>query len=41
MDFCEQGPVHRCIHAVSHQVEDHAVNIRDVPALCGDEDRGK
>lgn len=23
-DFCEQGPVHRCIHAVSHQVEDHA-----------------
>lgn len=25
MDFCEQGPVHRCIHAVSHQVEDHAV----------------
>ena len=24
MDFCEQGPVHRCIHAVSHQVEDHA-----------------
>lgn len=27
MDFCEQGPVHRCIHAVSHQVEDHALNI--------------
>lgn len=26
MDFCEQGPVHRCIHAVSHQVEDHALN---------------
>lgn len=25
-DFCEHGPVHRCIHAVSHQVEDHAVN---------------
>lgn len=23
-DFCEQGAVHRCIHAVSHQVEDHA-----------------
>ena len=21
-DFCEKGPVHRCIHAVSHQVED-------------------
>ena len=25
LDFCEQGPVHRCIHAVSHQVEDHAI----------------
>jgi len=23
-DFCEKGAVHRCIHAVSHQVEDHA-----------------
>ena len=23
-DFCEPGPVHRCIHAVCHQVEDHA-----------------
>ena len=27
MDFCEKGPVHRCIHAVSHQVEDHAERI--------------
>ena len=27
MDFCEQGPVHRCIHAVSHQVEDLAAII--------------
>lgn len=26
-DFCEKGPVHRCIHAVSHQVEDHAQRI--------------
>lgn len=26
-DFCEKGPVHRCIHAVSHQVEDHADRI--------------
>lgn len=26
-DFCEKGPVHRCIHAVSHQVEDHAERI--------------
>ena len=23
-DFCRPGPVHRCIHAVSHIVEDHA-----------------
>ena len=27
-DFCESGPVHRCIHAVSHVIEDHA-------ELCG------
>ncbi len=27
IDFCESGPVHRCIHAVSHIVEDHADNI--------------
>ena len=26
-DFCEKGPVHRCIHALSHQVEDHAQNL--------------
>ena len=26
IDFCEAGPVHRCIHAVSHIVEDHAEN---------------
>ena len=24
MDFCKQGPVHRCIHSVCHQIEDHA-----------------
>ena len=23
-DFCGDGPVHRCIHAVSHLIEDHA-----------------
>ena len=23
-DFCAPGPVHRCIHAVVHQIEDHA-----------------
>lgn len=34
MDFCEQGPVHRCIHAVSHQVEDHAVNIGMSPRFA-------
>ena len=33
-DFCEQGPVHRCIHAVSHQVEDHAVNIGMSPRFA-------
>ena len=24
LDFCPSGPVHRCIHSVSHLVEDHA-----------------
>lgn len=28
MDFCPQGPVHRCIHSVCHQLEDHAENAR-------------
>ena len=23
-DFCPAGPVHRCIHSVTHQIEDHA-----------------
>ena len=23
-DFCGDGPVHRCIHSVSHMIEDHA-----------------
>ncbi|MGI6167027.1 MAG: ferrous iron transport protein B, partial [Eubacteriales bacterium] len=26
-DFCPEGPVHRCIHAVSHMVEDHAKKL--------------
>ncbi len=26
VDFCPQGPVHRCIHSVCHQLEDHAEN---------------
>lgn len=34
MDFCEQGPMHRCIHAVSHQVEDHAANIGMSPRFA-------
>ncbi len=25
-DFCKSGPVHRCVHAVSHLIEDHAQN---------------
>ena len=33
-DFCEKGPVHRCIHAVSHQVEDHAQNIGMSPRFA-------
>lgn len=33
-DFCEQGPVHRCIHAVSHQVEDHAAKIGMSPRFA-------
>ena len=24
MDFCPDGPVHRCIHSVAHIIEDHA-----------------
>lgn len=33
-DFCEKGPVHRCIHAVSHQVEDHAQNMGISPRFA-------
>lgn len=33
-DFCEQGPIHRCIHAVSHQVEDHALKIGMSPRFA-------
>ena len=31
VDFCPSGPVHRCIHAVSHVVEDHADRL-GIPA---------
>ncbi len=27
VDFCPAGPVHRCIHAVCHQIEDHAQRL--------------
>lgn len=33
-DFCEKGPVHRCIHSLSHQVEDHAQNIGISPRFA-------
>lgn len=33
-DFCEKGPVHRCIHAVSHQLEDHAEAIGMSPRFA-------
>ena len=33
-DFCEKGPVHRCIHALSHQVEDHAQNLGFSPRFA-------
>ena len=44
MDFCSPGPVHRCIHAVAHQIEDHAqkagipVRFAATKLIEGDED---
>ena len=43
-DFCTPGPVHRCIHAVVHQIEDHAqaaglpVRFAATKLIEGDED---
>ena len=34
MDFCPVGPVHRCIHAVSHLIEDHAQQAGVSPRFC-------
>ncbi len=34
MDFCPDGPVHRCIHAVSHIIEDHASNVNISRRFC-------
>ena len=33
-DFCPAGPVHRCIHAVSHIIEDHAQKLDISPRFC-------
>lgn len=33
-DICDGGPVHRCIHAVSHQVEDHALSVGMAPRFA-------
>lgn len=44
MDFCRSGPVHRCIHSVSHVIEDHADRMGVPPRFAatrvieGDED---
>ncbi len=34
IDFCPDGPVHRCIHAVSHLIEDHARNVGVSRRFC-------
>ena len=33
-DFCTVGPVHRCIHSVSHLVEDHAEMMHMAPRFA-------
>lgn len=33
-DFCPSGPVHRCIHAVTHIIEDHAERLDIFPRFC-------
>lgn len=34
VDFCPDGPVHRCIHAVSHLIEDHAQKVGISRRFC-------
>ncbi len=34
LDFCPDGPVHRCIHAVSHIIEDHASQVDISRRFC-------
>ena len=33
-DFCPDGPVHRCIHAAAHVIEDHARRLNVSPRFC-------
>lgn len=33
-DFCPDGPVHRCIHAVGHIIEDHAGRVSISRRFC-------
>ena len=33
-DFCPEGPVHRCIHAVCHIIADHAQRINIARRFC-------
>lgn len=33
-DFCGDGPVHRCIHATAHVIEDHAKAAGVSPRFC-------
>lgn len=34
LDFCPDGPVHRCIHAVCHLIEDHAERVDISRRFC-------
>ena len=34
-DFCPKGAVHRCVHSVTHQIEDHAMKLGISPRFCG------
>ena len=34
IDYCPDGAVHRCIHAVSHLIEDHARNVGISRRFC-------
>lgn len=34
LDFCPEGPVHRCIHAVCHIIEDHAAGVDISRRFC-------